>query len=260
MILQRHIAPDSGIVGAAHRALMVASAIRLIGVREPRARALARALVTTATGRFGPEEKVWIARIEERRDRVTSGGSIVAGELAAACPYWSIPRVWGRFLMSLVREVAPTSCLELGTGFGTSAAYQGAALQINGSGRLIALDQEERLAEIAREGFSELGLEERVILKLGPIGETLEAAASSAAPLGYAFIDAEHTERATVENFERLLPHLADGAVVVVDDIKVDEGMARAWKRISRNNRVSMALGLRRVGIVSVSGSSPRGA
>ena len=34
--------------------------------------------------------------------------------------------------MRTVRELSPSACLELGAGFGISAAYQGAALELNG--------------------------------------------------------------------------------------------------------------------------------
>jgi hypothetical protein len=62
----------------------------------------------------------------------------------------------------------------------------------------------------------------------------------------------EHTEEATVQNFEVILPHLAPAAVVVVDDIMLEGDMQRAWARISAHPRVSYALGLRRLGLVVV--------
>lgn len=234
---------------------MLAASIRLRGRPDAASRAIVRALRTTATGRFSPGERAWIERVELRRRRVVAGdddGS--SAELRSACPYWSIPRVWGRFLHRLVRELAPTSCLELGVGFGISAAYQAAALELNGAGKLIALDREPSLAAIARRGFGELGLEDRVTIRMGPIAETLDPVAAAAAPVDYAYIDAEHTEDATVEAFERLTPHLGHGAVVVVDDIKLDRPMERAWERIGRHERSFMTLGLRRVGVVVIGG------
>jgi predicted O-methyltransferase YrrM len=233
---------------------MLAAAARLRDRREPGAAPLARALRTTATGRFVVGERAWVKRVEARRARIASiDRGRPSDELRPACPYWSIPRVWGRLLHRLVRELAPVSCLELGVGFGISAAYQAAALELNGAGELIGLDREESLAEVAREGFAELGLERQVRMWMGPIGETLEPAAAAAAPVDYAYIDAEHTEEATVENFDRLLPHLRDGAVVVVDDIRADRGMERAWERIAGNPGAELALGLRRLGVVLVS-------
>jgi predicted O-methyltransferase YrrM len=250
--IQRRISPDSRLRAVADRATMLAAAARLGDRTEAdSAAALSRALRATATGRFTAAERDWIERVERRRRRIASvERGRPSDELRTACPYWSIPRVWGRFLHRLVRELAPVSCLELGVGVGVSAAYQAAALELNGRGELLALDREESLAEVARQGFSELGLDRRVTLRMGPIGETLGPAAADAAPVDYAYIDAEHTEEATVENFERLLPHLREGAVVVVDDIRADPGMERAWARIGGNQGAALALGLRRVGVV----------
>jgi predicted O-methyltransferase YrrM len=165
----------------------------------------------------------------------------------------SVPSRWGVFLMRLVRELSPRSCVELGTGFGISAAYQAASLQLNGAGGLITLDAAGEWAEIAEQGFSELGLE-RVEIEVGELNDTLEDAVTRAAPVDYAFVDAEHQELATHRHFETLLPHLSDGAVVAFDDIIFPEEMMRAWKAISRHARVAVAIGLGRIGVVVISG------
>lgn len=231
---------------------MAAAAPRLAGRRDRSSQALARALRATALGRFPAQDRAWIERIEQRRRDV---GDSAAG-LAPACPFWSVPRVWGRLLMRLVRELEPRSCIELGTAFGVSASYQAAALELNGAGSLLTLDREPQLIPIARETLDALRLSDRVELEVGPVGDTLAGAAARVAPIDYAYIDAEHTEEATVFNFETLLPQLADGAVVVVDDIKVDAEMQRAWNAIRSNERIAVALGLRRFGIVVVAARS----
>ena len=89
-------------------------------------------------------------------------------------------------------------------------------------------------------------------------GETLGVVAAREAPIDYALIDAEHTERATVQNFDRLRPHLADEAVVVVDDIFMTAEMRRAWRTIQSRPGVELDLTLRRLGIVIVAGDGSR--
>jgi predicted O-methyltransferase YrrM len=252
MSVRDRIAPDSPLPSAAHRAVMLAAS-RRPGRGDASSSAIARALSTSALGRFDAGEREWVDRIEERRARIPASAS-GPEDIRRACPHWSIPRVWGRFLMRLVRELRPASCMELGVGFGMSGAYQAAALALNGEGTLACLDQEEDLAAIAREGFTELGLDSQVTMRMGPIGETLTGAAEEAAPIDYAYIDAEHTEDATYGNFEELLPHLSPGAVVAIDDIQVDAGMARAWARIAESRHVAFALGVRRIGLVVVGG------
>jgi predicted O-methyltransferase YrrM len=212
--------------------------------------AVARALRRVALGRIDAAERAWIERIDAQRLRAAEGPP---DSLRAAVPHWSIPRVWGLLLFCLVRELRPATAMELGIGFGFSGCYQAAALELNGGGRLVALDQEPELVEIARENVAALDLADRVEIRMGPIGETLPGAAAAAAPIDFAYIDAEHTESATVWNFEELLPHLAPGAVVVVDDIRMDAGMRRAWMRVRHDRRIGAELSLRRLGIAVLS-------
>lgn len=267
--LTARIPPDGAITNAAHRSLLAVSAPRLRGRRDATSRALARALRTTALGRFAPQERAWIDRIEARRRRMGAEYTLPSSDPAPegeagsepldatpelwSPPFrWSMPRIWARFLMRLVGELAPRSCIELGTGFGISALYQAAALELLGSGSFNTLDREPSLIPIAKRGFSELGLDRRIELTRGPIGETLDVVAAREAPIDYALIDAEHTEEATVENFDRLRPHLADRAVVVFDDIFLTAEMRRAWRTIQGRPGVGLDLTLRRLGIVVV--------
>jgi predicted O-methyltransferase YrrM len=165
----------------------------------------------------------------------------------------SIPAPWGIFLLRLVRELLPRSCLELGSGLGISAAYMGAALELNGNGRLTTLDAAADWAGIAAEGFGALGLDERIELQIGPIEDTLPAALRGTAPVDLAFLDAEHTQEATRRHFEAVLPSLSDGAVLVFDDVDLSPEMRRAWKRIRRHRRVSVAVAVRRMGLAVIS-------
>jgi len=256
-----HLPADSAITNVVHRGVLAASIPQLRGRDDEPSRAIERALRTTVLGRFTPAERAWIERIEARRLRMAPEFEVPGqnGRPPAASgrpdrwapPFrWSMPRIWARFLMRLVGELAPSSCLELGTGFGISAMYQAAALEIRGAGRFTTLDQEPSLMTIARRGFAELELEDRIELKPGAIGATLSEAAAQAGPIDYALIDAEHTEAATVENFDNVRPHLSQGAVVVVDDIFMDAEMRRAWETIKGRPGNALTLTMRRLGLV----------
>jgi predicted O-methyltransferase YrrM len=260
-------APGSALASAGYRAVLARGLPSLAGASDDSSRALARALRTTALGRFPAEERAWIERIEARRTQIPATAVSVAAdaggprraedehlaEASAACLWMSLPPLLGRFLTRLVRELSPRSCLELGTGFGVSSAYQAAALELNGQGRLVSLDVED-MAAIAAPGLARLGLSERVELVGGRIEETLAGACVRAAPIDYALLDSDHTEKGTLGDFDAMLPHLADGAVLVLDDVNWTEGMRRAWQTIAGHERVVAAVELRRLGIVVVSG------
>jgi predicted O-methyltransferase YrrM len=263
MAIGESVAPDSRLAGAAWRTLMAAALPGLARRSDRSSRVVARALRDTALGRIPPEEHDWLTRIEARRSELPAQLTDAREsqdhhgrhleETTRAVRWMSIPPVWGRFLMRLVRELAPRSSLELGTGFGLSTAYQAAALELNRGGRLASLDQ-EALTRIAGGSLDGLGLSGRVELVGGWIERTLEPALTRAEPIDYAFLDADHTEEGTLSAFDAILPHMSAGAVMVLDDINWTDEMRRAWAMVAQRERVSAAIGLRRFGITVVAG------
>jgi predicted O-methyltransferase YrrM len=266
-----YIPPNSFAATVAHRALMEIQAWRLAGSDHPRAAALAAVLTDVARGRLAPAEREWIARVEAWRteipfEMVAAGADPTPDEapstrLANAwevCRWVSIPPVWGRFLTRLVRELRLGACLELGTAMGLSGAYQAAALELDGNGELSTLDF-HAAARIAERGFSELGLGHRVKLRFGDIDEILPEVLEEIAPIDYALLDAEHSESATIRHFDLLRPYLGEDAIVVLDDVNQTEEMRRAWRTVIRRPGVSLAVPLRRIGVVcaSAAGTEP---
>ena len=117
---------------------------------------------------------------------------------------------------------------------------------------MTSLDVEDMVA-IARPGLERLGLGDRVELVSGRIEDTLPGAAERAAPVDYALLDADHTEAGTLDAFDAILPHLAPGAVVVLDDVNWTEGMRRAWAAIPGRPGVATTATLHRLGIAIIS-------
>ena len=249
MSLASRLAPDSRTVGPAYRVLMAASVPRAPTGPHPSALALRRALWRTAFGCIPREERAWAARIEAYRAEMAST------DASGFIRCMSIAPVWGRFLTRVVRELAPRRCVELGTAFGISAAYQAAALELNGAGTLTTLERVQPLVATAEDGLASLGLDQRVNVRLGPIEDSLEALLREESSIDYAFLDADHTEEATLAHFATLLPQLRDGAVVLLDDINWSPGMRRAWDAISTDRNVFGSLRLRRMGIVIIASS-----
>ncbi len=264
---------------AGARARMAVAAPRLALRRDAAGRAIARAVRDASLGRLDDGDRAWARRIESRRETLlhasaTTGPAFDPGTagpegrfsmererttVAIASAFMSLQRAWCVLLLRLVREVEPRFCLELGTGFGISGAYQAAGLELNGAGRLTTLEGSADWAELASDGFRELGLDERVDLLVGPIAETLRTLPSAAGPFELVFIDAEHQAEATVEHFDALAPRLAPGAVVVLDDLNWLP-IREAWSRISADDRVGQAVAVGRLGFVVVAAEGRGGA
>lgn len=232
-----------------------------------------RALETALSGNLSADERAWSDRIEQARDALErSPRAVRFADLGAGAPgdaprstpatvestvgsiarQCSKPPRWCLALLRLLTELRPGTCVELGTCVGVSAAYQAAALELcGGGGRLITLEGAEPLAAVARETLGQLGLHSTEVV-VGPFEETLPAVLERSAPIDYAFIDGHHDEAATLAYFERFVPHLSGGAVLVFDDIAWSRGMVRAWRRIAADERVAASVSLGPIGVVAV--------
>jgi predicted O-methyltransferase YrrM len=176
-------------------------------------------------------------------------GRTVAEVVGDSCRNYSKPPQWAALLFHLVRQFQPGTCIELGTCLGISAAYEGAALALNGRGRLVTMEGCKAFAAIAAETVAGLGLSPQVSIVAGPFHHTLGRTLGELGRVDYAFIDGHHDEEATVRYFEQLLPSLGERAVLVFDDIQWSPGMRRAWATVCRHPRVAVAVDLRTVGV-----------
>lgn len=237
------------------------------------ASSIAHSLRETWEGKLTSEEKSWVGRIENLRTEMNATDkSIVRTDYGAGCPdsirtqeemrrgievtdtLSHICRVdskspfWCLLLFKLIRKVRPSSCIEMGTSVGISAAYQAAALRLNGHGNLITLEGSTSLADIAWNNFQQLGLD-TVEVVVGRFQDKLTDVLTNRQPVDYLFIDGHHDEQATLAYFKQVLPFFADPGLIVFDDITWSKGMQRAWNKIARDRRVGVTVDFGPVGL-----------
>ena len=141
---------------------------------------------------------------------------------------------WGRFLTGLARELAPRRVLELGTNLGLGAAHLCAGLAETGSdARLVTLEGDPSFAAIAADALETLGYADRVDIVVGRFADTLPGVCAAHGPFDLVFIDGHHAEQPALDYVATLRPHLADGAVVVLDDVEPGRPVRRAWARLA---------------------------
>jgi predicted O-methyltransferase YrrM len=255
----------------------------LLEHEHPVARSIGAAVEAVFGGDLTPDERAWVDRIERLRSELHASneqvtvtgfgagtptsnltaeemqrGTTSIGTVGEICRNASKPPRWALLLHEIVRHVKPTTCIELGTCVGISSAYQSAALELNGAGRLVTLEGAESLARIAEANLASLGLESRVSVVVGRFDDTLEGALAGLRPVEYGFIDGHHDEIATLDYFERISKECAEGALLVFDDISWSAGMQEAWRRIRADDRVAVAVDFYKVG-VCVLGPAPHG-
>jgi predicted O-methyltransferase YrrM len=236
---------------------------------DPQIRAVGAAFQDQRNAAPSAEERNWFEHIESLRaelsaseervevpdfgagspeDGPRSGVQITTEIIGEACRNYSKSQEWSALLFHLVHRLHPKNVIELGTCLGISAAYQGAALELNGAGAITTLEGAPSFAHIARRNFERLGLGHRVTVISGPFDETLDDALRRG-PVDFAYIDGHHDEAATVRYFEQFLPHLSPKAALVFDDIAWSSGMARAWKHIRQDSRMTATFDLESIGI-----------
>jgi predicted O-methyltransferase YrrM len=250
-----------------HQALF-AKALPRLAVRRVRAAdvdgagALARAIDGIRGTGIPAAEAEWIDRIESWRRRFAAREGPISVELSSGerrqlsprrlAAVSSIHRPWGVFLMRLTSELRPRSCVELGAAIGISTAYQGAALVLNGHGHLRTVEGAAELAGLARETLDELGIDRAQVIE-GRFDDVLEDVLAEAAPVDLAYLDAGKGREHNLRQFERLLPSLAPGAVLVMDDVHWSREMRSAWREIRSHERVALSVDLWRLGACLIS-------
>jgi len=245
---------------------------KLASHKKKTLRAIGNALHKALTNEASGDEKKTISLIEQRRASLLSSNEQIhiidygAGSpdsnrtaqemkrgvektapVSSLCAA-STPSFWALVLFHLIRELKPSSCLELGTCVGISAAYQAAALRLNQKGALITLEGAPGISRVAEETFDILGITNASVIT-GPFHETLPGALTAAKPVDFFFNDGHHDYNAVIQYFNEALPWLADEAVVVFDDISWSPGMRKAWSGIENDKNVAASIDLKKIGI-----------
>jgi predicted O-methyltransferase YrrM len=147
---------------------------------------------------------------------------------------WSQDRIHGRFLHYLIRTHRPAKALELGSCVGISGSYIASAFATNGEGHLWTIEGSPGIANLTKDTFERLSLQQWATSVVGPFSRTLQATLKNG-PFGFAFIDGHHDGDATIDYFNQIKPMLTKNAVVMFDDIDWSTDMARAWSEIQRD-------------------------
>lgn len=127
-------------------------------------------------------------------------------------PQMMVGALEGRFLSFLVRALRAQRVLEVGTFTGYSSICMASALPPGGT--VVTLDVNAETTEIARRYATEAGVADRIDYRLGPATETL---AELEGPFELVFIDAD--KPGYIDYYEAALPMLADGGLLVADNV-----------------------------------------
>lgn len=253
--------------------------LRSVEVTGDAPRQVVSALRQATFGRPSAEERGWIRRIEQLRSLLSSSPDVLEIDDFGAGPRHAFdtgtldtvhhvtrtlgqmtasskPPAWAYLLLRLVRELRPASLIELGSCVGISACYQAAALELNGTGRLVTLEGAAVLAGRSQRSIEELGLTHRARVRAGRFADILPDVVTEYAPVDIAFIDGHHVEQATLDYAEQILAGISDEALIIFDDIHWSSGMENAWRTFVEDQRFALTIEMRQLGLAVVSRSA----
>lgn len=118
---------------------------------------------------------------------------------------WQIPRQEGELLHQIALASRAKLIVEIGTSYGFSGLFWGAALQSTG-GKLITIDASQKKFDSARQTFARAGLADVIEVRLGDARQVLQTISG---PIDIAFVDAD--KPATRDYFDLIWPKLRPG-------------------------------------------------
>lgn len=161
-------------------------------------------------------------------------------------------------LFCLAEFLRPAQTLEIGTCGGYSTAILARGIGAGRSdGRMATLEGSRELHALARRNLASLGLD-WVKTYQGLFEVVLDEALAECGPLDLVFDDGQHTGTDELERFEKYRLRASDRAVVLFDDIGLNEGMRTFWKTIQDDARVTASIDLGRFGACILVKDAPR--
>ena len=158
------------------------------------------------------------------------------------------PRV-GQLLFKWIAYIGheaqrPLEIVELGTSLGITTAYLAAPDSRN---RITTFEGSPAAADTARRNWEKLDLHNIHLIE-GNINDTLYNYVRESIDIAY--IDANHTEEATMRYFEYLAPMANEKSIFIIDDIHHSPQMHKAWLQICHHPGVTSTMDILNAGIV----------
>ncbi|MEP7079084.1 MAG: class I SAM-dependent methyltransferase [Ginsengibacter sp.] len=156
------------------------------------------------------------------------------------------PRKFAQLLFRMVRYFESKNILELGTSLGITTCYLASAIK---KSKVITLEGSPSIAAIAGKNFQKVNLGNIELIE-GNFDNTIHSALSIIDSVDLAFVDGNHTKKATLNYFSALLKKCDEKSIFVFDDIHWSEEMEQAWDQIKNNVDVTLTIDLFFIGIV----------
>lgn len=153
---------------------------------------------------------------------------------------------YAQLLFRLVNYFKPNNILELGTSLGLTTVYLASP---NSKTKVYTLEGCHEIAKIAGATHFELNAI-NIDMYVGKFQDVLPNLLTEIKTVDFAFVDGNHSYKATIENYNLLKNYSNNSSIFIFDDIYWSEEMTQAWNEIKADNSVTLSIDLFQFGIV----------
>ncbi len=176
---------------------------------------------------------------------IGSDGNLLTRTSQFIAQYSSVTRGWGTFLYLCAKGFKATTILELGSCVGISGSYLASAPHCR---EFLSIERSPELAALARTHIQHICRDADVVN--GTIDDVLpQVLAQFTQPIDLYYVDANHHYEPTLRYFEKAIPFLGQGALVVFDDIHWSKPMWNAWQQLCAHQGFSHTIDIGRFGL-----------
>jgi predicted O-methyltransferase YrrM len=156
------------------------------------------------------------------------------------------PAKYSKLYSRIIRHYNCIHVLELGTSLGLNTAYLAMA---NEAVKITTIEGSPQTASAAKQVFEEIGVKNIQIIE-GNIDQVLPHHIDISEKIDFAFIDANHRLKPTLNYFELILKKVHAQSILVLDDIHYSPEMNQAWNALQAHELVFTSIDLYRCGLI----------
>lgn len=158
-----------------------------------------------------------------------------------------ISKKGAELLFRITRYFQPEAVLEIGTSLGLATI----ALSLgNPKAKIITLEGCPNTQNVAKKQFQMLDSIQNTEFITTEFSEFLKKIQLSSANCQLIYFDGNHSQKATLEYFNLLLPTLTNDSVWIFDDIHWSTEMEQAWEEIKNHEKVTVTIDTFQWGLV----------
>ncbi len=153
---------------------------------------------------------------------------------------------YAQLLFRIVKELKPSTIIELGTSLGVSTTYMALA---SPEAKITTIEGSKNIANVAKDNFIKNNINNIEVVN-NNIDNVLNDILNDIKIIDIVFFDGNHRKQATINYFEQCLLSHHNNTVFIFDDIHWSKDMEEAWGHIIANSEVTLSIDLFFLGIV----------